>query len=93
MTTDVFGLEDGAKLFWVNRWTIYRLVKEGKIPPFKVGIQWRFKRDALERWMDRQSNLEQRFEKLLEGLREDEKREGLTEKDIAERLEKYEVGK
>lgn len=31
--------------------TVYRLVKEGKLPGFKVGGRWRFERSALESWM------------------------------------------
>jgi len=31
--------------------TIYRLVKEGKIPSRKIGGRWRFKRDILDEWL------------------------------------------
>lgn len=35
----------------VNERTVYRLVKEGHMPAYRVGGQWRFKVDALEEWM------------------------------------------
>lgn len=82
MATDVLDLEEVAKWLHVNPWTIYRLVKEGKIPGFKVGNQWRFKRDTLERWMDRQSSLELHFDQLLERLRREGVKAGITEEDI-----------
>ncbi len=31
--------------------TIYRLVKNGKIPGSKIGGSWRFKRDVLDYWV------------------------------------------
>jgi len=31
--------------------TIYRLVKEGKIPGRKIGGRWRFKKDILDEWL------------------------------------------
>jgi len=30
--------------------TIYRVVRSGKLPAFRVGGAWRFDRDAIERW-------------------------------------------
>ena len=31
--------------------TLYKLVREGSIPSFKVGKHWRFHRDAIDRWI------------------------------------------
>lgn len=31
--------------------TIYRLAKSRKIPSYKVGNQWRFKRQEIEEWL------------------------------------------
>ena len=42
----------------VGRRTIYRLARKGKIPAFKIGTDWRFDRDAIEKLMiDRQVKL------------------------------------
>jgi len=30
--------------------TIYRMLREGTLPAFKVGSDWRFSREAIERW-------------------------------------------
>lgn len=31
--------------------TIYRLAKNGKLPGHKVGRSWRFRKDALDKWL------------------------------------------
>jgi len=44
-----------AEYLRVDMYTIYRLVSQRKIPAFKIGNQWRYKRSLLERWI--RSNL------------------------------------
>ncbi len=34
----------------VHPTTIYRLLREGRIPGFRVGSAWRFNRASIERW-------------------------------------------
>ncbi|MCK5243627.1 MAG: helix-turn-helix domain-containing protein [Desulfobacterales bacterium] len=31
---------------------IYKLVREGKVPSQKVGQHWRFRKEAIDRWLD-----------------------------------------
>ena len=40
-----------AKYLGLTVSTVYRLVKRGAIPGFKVGGQWRFAQDTLEAWI------------------------------------------
>jgi len=40
----------------MNPITIYRLANAGKIPAFKVGGDWRFKRDSIEKWIEDSEN-------------------------------------
>ncbi len=40
-----------AKYLRVDMYTIYRLVTQKKLPAFKIGSQWRYKRSLLERWI------------------------------------------
>ena len=35
----------------VDRITIYRMLSEGRLPGFKVGGQWRFRRSEIEAWL------------------------------------------
>lgn len=32
--------------------TLYKLAQEGKLPGQKVGRHWRFRKDAVDRWLD-----------------------------------------
>jgi excisionase family DNA binding protein len=41
----------------VDKFTIYRLVSQKKIPAFKVGKQWRFKKRMIDAWLVRNSNM------------------------------------
>jgi excisionase family DNA binding protein len=36
--------------------TIYRMASEGKIPAFKVGGSWRFRRHEVQEWLENQRN-------------------------------------
>ena len=45
--------EQVAKYLKVDKFTVYRLVSDKKLPAFKVGNQWRFKRSLLESWLKR----------------------------------------
>ena len=38
--------------------TAYRLVSEGKIPGFKVGGAWRFRKGEIDRWIINQEQKE-----------------------------------
>jgi len=35
----------------VHQTTVYRLLREQKLPAFRVGAAWRFNRQEIERWM------------------------------------------
>jgi excisionase family DNA binding protein len=46
-----------AEYLRVHQSTIYKMVHKGQIPAFKIGSDYRFNRDAIEKWMiDRQAN-------------------------------------
>jgi excisionase family DNA binding protein len=44
-------VDDVAKRFGVDVSTVYRLVKRGKLPAFKLGSQWRISEARLEEWV------------------------------------------
>jgi len=50
-----------AEYLKVDKFTIYRLVAQKKIPAFRVGSQWRFKKSVIEDWLMRNSNSEKQF--------------------------------
>ena len=51
MAPEILTVEQVAELLHLHPMTIYRLAKEGKLPGFKVGGRWRFRKDAMETWM------------------------------------------
>jgi len=40
--------------------TVYKLSQEGKIPATKVGRHWRFRKDLLDKWFDRNGGFAKR---------------------------------
>jgi excisionase family DNA binding protein len=58
MQENLLNVEQVADYLRVDKFTVYRLVIQKKIPAFKVGNQWRFKRSLLEEWLLRNSNVE-----------------------------------
>ena len=50
--TDVLTIEELAIYLKISKSTLYKLVREGKIPSQKVGRRWRFRKTAIDRWLD-----------------------------------------
>ena len=44
----IMDISEAADYLHIKKWTLYRLVKRGKIPGIKVGGQWRFKKEVLD---------------------------------------------
>ena len=44
-------LKEVAKYLGVHAMTVYRLLKEKKLPGFKVGGQWRTKKEVLDTFL------------------------------------------
>lgn len=52
---NVMTVKDVADYLRVNQRTIYRLAVDRKLPGFKVGTTWRFKRVDIDRWIEAQA--------------------------------------
>ncbi len=48
---ETFTPNDLAKILNLHPFTVTRLAREGKIPAFKVGGVWRFRKDEFEKWI------------------------------------------
>jgi len=46
-----------ANYLKVDKFTVYRLVAQKKIPAFRVGNQWRFKKTLIDAWLRQNSNI------------------------------------
>jgi excisionase family DNA binding protein len=54
---NVMTLEEVANYLRVHPSTIYRLVKRGKLPAFKVGSDWRFNLESIDHWRSQAESL------------------------------------
>lgn len=55
MPEEIMTLKEVAEYLKLAEKTAYRLAAEGKIPGFKVGGSWRFRKIAIEDWIDLQT--------------------------------------
>lgn len=56
MVDQILTLKEVAAYLKLAEKTAYRLASEGKLPCFKVGGSWRFKREDLEAWIEEQKD-------------------------------------
>ncbi|WP_425598465.1 helix-turn-helix domain-containing protein [Brucella intermedia] len=49
LSNDILTVREVAEYLKINEKTAYRLAAEGKLPGFKVGGAWRFRRDEIEK--------------------------------------------
>lgn len=57
MQEKLLTIEQVATYLKVDKFTVYRLVTKRKLPAFKVGNQWRFKRKIIDAWLENNSNM------------------------------------
>lgn len=48
----VLTIEELALYLKIPKSTLYKVVREGKIPSQKIGRHWRFRKGAIDRWFD-----------------------------------------
>ena len=52
---EVLTITQVAEYLNVRKLTVYKLAREGELPAFKVGGQWRFKKELLEKWITQET--------------------------------------
>ena len=48
---EILTLDEVATYLKAGKRTVYRLVAEGRLPAFKLGGSWRFRRSDLDEWI------------------------------------------
>jgi len=48
----VLTIEELAAYLKIPKSTLYKLVREGKIPSQKIGRHWRFRKVAIDSWLE-----------------------------------------
>ena len=51
MAVSMMTLQELAKYLKMKPVTIYKHAQEGKMPGFKVGSKWRFKKSTIDKWI------------------------------------------
>jgi len=49
---DVLTIEELSVYLKIPKSTLYKLVREGKVPAQKVGRHWRSRKKTIDRWLD-----------------------------------------
>ena len=47
-------ISEVAEFLQMNSMTVYSWVKDGKIPAFKIGKVWRFRKTEIDEWLKKQ---------------------------------------
>lgn len=52
---EVMNIKQASQYLGVSPDTLYKYVSEDKIPAFKLGNRWKFKKTILDAWMEKKS--------------------------------------
>jgi excisionase family DNA binding protein len=52
---EVMTLREASQYLGISPDTLYKYLSQRQIPAFKLGNRWRFKKDLLDRWMEKKS--------------------------------------
>ena len=52
MTEPTLTIKELAKYLNVTERTIYNLLERGGLPGFKVGANWRFRKEDIDKWIE-----------------------------------------
>ncbi len=64
MSENLMNILKVAEYLQMNKMTVYKLARQGKIPAFKVASEWRFKKELLDEWLMSQLKGNKSFDKL-----------------------------
>ena len=49
---DVLTIEELAAYLKISKSTLYKLTRRGEVPCQKIGRHWRFRKEAIDRWLE-----------------------------------------
>jgi excisionase family DNA binding protein len=52
---EILTVKELSDLMKIHQSTVYRLTKEGRIPAFRIGSEWRFRKDQIVHWIAEQT--------------------------------------
>lgn len=48
---EVLNVEEACKYLKIAKVTLYKYIRKGQIPAFKMGRVWRFHKESLDNWV------------------------------------------
>ena len=48
---EILTAKDVSELLKISEGTVYKMIREGRIPAFRVGSDWRFQKDQVVHWI------------------------------------------
>jgi len=48
----ILTIDELSSYLKISKSTLYKLAREGKVPRQKVGRHWRFRKEAIDRWLE-----------------------------------------
>ncbi len=67
MTEPTLTIKELAKYLNVTERTIYNLLERGELPGFKVGANWRFRKEDIDKWIEQ--NMIKKGKKILKSVK------------------------
>jgi putative molybdopterin biosynthesis protein len=59
----VFGIKEACEFLKIGKPTLYKHVRSGDIPAFKIGRVLRFDKESLEKWIEQKVSTETQAKK------------------------------
>lgn len=57
MSPEVMTIDDLTTYLQVSKSSLYKLAQAGRVPGLKVGLHWRFRKHAIDQWLDCESQM------------------------------------
>lgn len=52
MTPEIFNTDEACEYLKIARVTLYKYVREGTLPAFKMGKIWKFHKSSIDKWVE-----------------------------------------
>ena len=59
MQSPLLNLEEMAEYIGASNTTVYRYIKQKKIPALKIGKLWKFRKERIDEWIKEQEKFKQ----------------------------------
>jgi len=83
---ELLDVKQVAAYLKLHEVTVLNFARQGKLPGFKVGREWRFRADEIRDWLEKRGQgpdaFAQRFDQLWERLRQRAEKSGYGAEDI-----------